>query len=72
VDFYSPAATYFADGEPVIDRNVGKAIAHRWRKAIGSNRAHIAIRVEDVNVSGDLAYDRISYTITIMPRIVKY
>ena len=70
VDFYSPAAIYFADGEPLIDRNVGKAIANRWRKTIGSNRAHMAIRVEEVNVSGDLAYDRISYTVTIMPRIV--
>ena len=49
--FYSPAAIDFADGEPVIDRNVGKAIASRWRKTIGSNRAHMAIRVEEVDVS---------------------
>jgi ketosteroid isomerase-like protein len=70
VDFYSPAAVYLADGEPAIDRNVGKAVANRWRKTIGSNRAHMAIRVEEVDVSGDLAYDRISYTVTIMPRVV--
>lgn len=69
-DFYSPAAVYFADGEPVIDRNVGKAVANRWRKTIGSNRAHMAIRIDEVDVSGDLAYDRVSYTVTIMPRIV--
>lgn len=69
-DFYSSEAMYLADGEPVIDRNVGKAVVSRWRKTIGSNRAHMEIRVEEVDVSGDLAYDRVSYTVTIMPRIV--
>ena len=70
VDSYSPAAVYLADGDPAIDRNVGKAVANRWRKIIGSNRAHMAMRVEEVEISGDLAYDRVSYTVTIMPRIV--
>jgi ketosteroid isomerase-like protein len=70
VDFYGPAAISLAVSEPVINRNVGKAIANRWRTSVGSNRAHMAIRVEEVNVSGDLAYDRISYTVTIMLRIV--
>jgi hypothetical protein len=50
----------------VIDRSVGTAIANRSRKRIDSNHAHMAIRVEEVNVSGDLAYDRISYTVTII------
>jgi ketosteroid isomerase-like protein len=44
VDVYRPAAISFADGEPVIDRNVGKAIANRWRNTIGSDRAHMASR----------------------------
>lgn len=68
-DAYSPAAVYLADGEPIIDRNVGKAVANRWRKTIGSNRAHMEIRVEEVDVSGDIAYDRVTYTVTIMPRV---
>jgi ketosteroid isomerase-like protein len=69
-DCYSPEAAYFADGETPVTRNVGKFVASRWRKTIGSNRAHMAIKVEEVNVSGDLAYDRISYTVTILPRVV--
>lgn len=69
-DLYSPEAKYFADGEAPVDRNVGKFVANRWRKTIGSNRAHIVIKVEEVDVSGDLAYDRISYTVTILPRVV--
>lgn len=69
-DLYSPAAAYLAEGEPIIDRNVGKAVANRWRKLLGSNRAHMTIRVEEIDVSGDLAYDRISYTVAITPRVV--
>jgi hypothetical protein len=40
------------------------SVANRRRKTIGANRARMAIRVEDVDVSGDLAYDRISCTMT--------
>jgi len=67
-DFYSPAAVYMAQGEPVIDRNVGQAVVKRWRRLLGGNRASISIRLEEVDVSGDLAYDRVSYTITVASR----
>ena len=70
VDLYSPAAIPVADGEPAIDRHVDKTVANRWRETIDPDRAHMAIRVEDVDVSGDLAYDRIGFTVTITPRIV--
>ena len=69
-DFYSPAAVYLAEGEAPIDREVGKAVVKRWRRMIGSNRARISMRLDEVDVSGDLAYDRVSYTVTISPRIV--
>lgn len=68
-DFYSPAAILLANNEAPTDRNVGKSVANRWHKMIGSNRARVAIHLEEVDVSGDLAYDRVSYSVTIMPRV---
>jgi ketosteroid isomerase-like protein len=67
-DYYSPAAVYIADGEPPVDRNVGKAVAKRWRKVLGSSTARVVLHVEEVNVSGDIAYERVSYTIATVQR----
>jgi ketosteroid isomerase-like protein len=68
-DFYSPQAVYIAEGEPPIDHHVGNAVAKRWRKIVGPSLARIVVHVDDVDVCGDLAYDRVTYTVTVTQRM---
>jgi ketosteroid isomerase-like protein len=68
-DFYSPAAVYVAEGEPPIDHHAGSAIAKQWRRIVGPSLARIAVHVDDVDICGDLAYDRVTYTVTVTQRM---
>jgi ketosteroid isomerase-like protein len=68
-DFYSPQAVYITEGEPLIDHHIGNAVAKRWRKIVGPSLARIVVHVDDVDVCGDLAYDRVTYTVTVTQRM---
>ena len=66
VGYYSPDVVYMSPGVPdAIGRD---AVAKNWQALLSSYSVRVKVRVVEVKILGDYAYDRASFTLTVTPK----
>jgi len=66
VGYYSPDVVYMSPGVPdAIGRD---AVAKNWQALLSSYSVRVKVRVVEVKILGDYAYDRASFMLTLTPK----
>jgi uncharacterized protein (TIGR02246 family) len=64
--FYSPNLIYMSQGMP---NHEGKEVIEQLYKDLFSKyRGTVAVHIDEVKVSGDMAFDRATFTVTLTPK----
>jgi uncharacterized protein (TIGR02246 family) len=66
IDSYSPDVLYMSPGMPDA---VGKdAVAKNWSDMLSGYNMHVDVRMVEVKIIGDYAYDRATFTMSMKPK----
>jgi uncharacterized protein (TIGR02246 family) len=66
IDFYSPNVIYMSPGVP--DAEGRGAVAQNWQDMLSSYTMHVEVRIVEVKILGDYAYDRATFTMSMKPK----
>jgi ketosteroid isomerase-like protein len=66
--FYSANAIYMPEGGPNHDTDTPHVVAGMWREIFSKTKVHLELHVDEVEVFGDIAYDRGTFRTTLTPQ----
>jgi uncharacterized protein (TIGR02246 family) len=66
IEFYSPDVIYMSPGAP--DTQGRDAVAQNWQAMFSTYNSHVDVRIVEVKILGEYAYDRATFTMNMKPK----
>jgi uncharacterized protein (TIGR02246 family) len=66
IEAYSPEVVYMSPGKP--DTQGRDALAQSWQAMLSTYNMHVDVRIVEVKILGDYAFDRATFTTSMKPK----